>query len=385
MSVKRKGYKYRIYPNEAQEILINKTFGCTRQIGNLLLNEKESVYYLYKEYPELLRSHTYLTPAYYKTIYPYLKEVDSQALTSAWLDLKNAFSNFFKGTHKRPVYKSRKSSRKSYTTHTTNNNIRFIDKNTMKIPKLGVMRIRKHRLLPEGAIIKAATVSKNASNKYFVSLRIEYQDEVIPVKNDFMKVIGLDFSLNGFYINTKGEKANYPMYYMNTLDKLAKEQRKLSKKVKGSNNYYKQKLVVAKVHEKITNQRNDFLHKESRKLVNEFDIISVESLDLTEMMKNKYFSKKVTDISYNKFIHYLTYKCEDEGKILHKANKYYPSSKICSECGEKKKILPLHIRTYKCDCGNVMNRDQNAAINIATQGMISYLKSTIEAGTALIA
>ncbi|MBU1020943.1 MAG: helix-turn-helix domain-containing protein, partial [Firmicutes bacterium] len=165
--MKRKGYKFRLYPNEFQEILINKTFGCTRQIHNLLLNEKESVYDLYKEYPELLKSHTYLTPAYYKTIYPYLKEVDSQALTSAWLNMKNAFSNFFNKTHNYPNYKSKKNTRQSYTTHTTNENIR-LESNGIQLPKLGVVKFRKHRELPDDAVIKAATISKNASGKYYV-------------------------------------------------------------------------------------------------------------------------------------------------------------------------------------------------------------------------
>jgi putative transposase len=384
MMTKHKGYKYRLYPNELQEVLLNKTFGCVRQISNLLLNEKDSVYDLFKEYPELLQSHKYLTPAYYKTLYPYLKEVDSQALTSAWLDLKNAFSNFFKGTHKHPIYKSKKHNKNSYTTHTTNNNIRF-EGTLIKLPKLGLVKIRQHRSLPDKAIIKAATVSKSASNKYYVSLRLEYQEEEKQVDNDFIKVIGLDFSLNGFYVDTEGRKANYPMYYIHSLKRLAKEQRKLSQKVKGSKNYYKQKQKVATIHEKIANQRNDFLHKESRKLVNKYDIIAVESLDLTQMMKTKHFSKKLADISYNKFLNYLSYKCEDSNKTLHNVDKYYASSKICSSCGSKKKTLPLHIRTYKCECGNVINRDHNAAINIATKGMMSYLINTIEAGTALIA
>lgn len=218
--MKRKGYKFRLYPNEFQEILINKTFGCTRQIHNLLLNEKESVYDLYKEYPELLVSHTYLTPAYYKTIYPYLKEVDSQALTSAWLNMKNAFSNFFNKTHNYPNYKSKKNSRMSYTTHTTNENIRF-EGNGIQLPKLGVVLFRKHRELPSNATIKAATISKNASGKYYVSLRIEYEEEMLNIDNDFQKIIGLDFSLNGFYVSSDGKKANYPMYYMNSLEKLA--------------------------------------------------------------------------------------------------------------------------------------------------------------------
>jgi len=382
--MKRKGYKYRIYPNEQQQLLIHKTFGCTRQIHNLLLNEQETIYELFKDYPELLHSHTYRTPAYYKHIYPYMKEVDSQALTTAWLHLKNAFSNFYNKSHNYPRYKSKKNIVKSYTTHTTNDNIRW-EGNGIKLPKLGIVKLRKHRELPDNAMIKAATISTNASNKYYVSLRIEYEEQVQPVQNDFQRVIGFDFSLNGFYVDTEGKKANYPMYYINSLEKLAKAQRKLSKRVHGSNNYYKQKQKVAKIYEKISNQRNDFLHKQSRTLVKEYDIISVETLDLTQMMKTTYFSTKIMDISYNRFIQYLSYKCEDEGKILHKVPKYYASSKICSICGTKKKTLPLSQRTYTCECGNVMNRDHNAAMNIATQGIISYLHSTIEDGTALIA
>jgi len=382
--MRRKGYKYRIYPNELQEVLINKTFGCVRKIHNLLLNEKESVYQLFHEYPELLKSHKYLTPAYYKSIHEYLKEVDSQALTSAWVNLNSAFTNFFKGTHKYPKYKSKKYTKNSYTTHTTNNNIR-LQANGVKLPKLGLVKLRKHRELPDGAVIKAAIISKTVTKKYYVSLRIEYDEEKLVIDDSFQKVIGLDFALNGFYVNSEGKKANYPMYYINTLEKLAKAQRKLSKRIKRSNNYHKQKLLVSKIYEKIKNQRNDFLHQESRRLVNRYDIISVETLDLTSMMKNKYFSTKIADISYHKFLNYLSYKCEDSGKRLHKVDKYYASSKICSVCGTKKKTLPLSTRTYSCLCGNVIDRDHNAAINIATKGLISYLTKTIEAGTALIA
>ena len=382
--MKRKGYKYIIYPNEAQEILINKTFGCVRQVHNLLLNEKESVYHLFHDYPELFKSHKYLTPAYYKSIHEYLTEVDSQALTSAWMNLGSSFKNFFNGTHRHPRYKSKKHTKNSYTTHTTNDNIR-LEGNGVKLPKLGVVKLRKHRELPNGAVIKAATISKTSTNKYYVSLRIEYEEEIIIIDDSFQKTIGLDFALNGFYVDTTGKKANYPMYYINTVKKLAKAQRKLSKRIRGSKNYYKQKLVVAKVHEKILNQRNDFLHQESRRLVNKYDIIGVETLDLTQMMKTKYVSTKISDISYNKFVNYLSYKCEDSGKTLHKVDKYYASSKICSVCGTKKKTLPLSTRTYSCECGNVIGRDHNAAINIATQSMISYLTNPIEAGTALIA
>ena len=162
------------------------------------------------------------------------------------------------------------------------------------------------------------------------------------------------------------------MYLHQSLEKLAKNQRKLSKKVKGSNRYNKQKLKIAIMHEKITNQRNDFLHKKSRDLVNNYDVISAETLDLEAMLQNKYFSKKVIDISYNRFISYLKYKCEDEGKLFYQVGKYYASSKICSNCGAKKKTLPLSQRVYSCECGNVIDRDLNAALNICIEGIKTF-------------
>ena len=384
--IRRKGYKYRIYPNKEQTLLINKTFGSSRKVYNLLLNEKVSIYELYKDYPELLKSHKYLTPAFYKTVYPYLKEVDSQALTTAWVNLTNAFNNFFKSHNSYPVYKSKHNNKQSYTSHTTNNNIRLEGK-TIKLPKLGYIKLRKHRELPLGAIIKAITVSRNASYKYYVSLRIEYEEEIVNIEKDFLNIIGLDFSLNNLYIDHLGRKAKYPKYLEKTLSKLAKEQRKHSRKKKGSNNRKKQRIKVAKVHEKISNQRNDFLHKLSRKLVNDYDIICVESLDLKEMLKNKYFSLKINDNSYNKLLNYLSYKTKDEGKNLIKVNKYYASSKICSVCGAKKNKLLLSNRTYKCECGNIIDRDINAAFNIAYEGLrIHYNNLTQkESGTDLLA
>ena len=193
--IRRKGYKYRIYPNIEQTLLINKTFGSSRKVYNLLLNEKTSIYEMYKDYPDLLKSHTYKTPAFYKTVYPYLKEVDSQALTSAWVNLTNAFNNFFNNSHKHPVYKNKHHSKQSYTSHTTNNNIR-LEGNTIKLPKLGYIKLRKHRELPIGAIIKAVIVSRNASGKYCVSLRIEYEEEIVNIDKKYFNIIGLDFSLH---------------------------------------------------------------------------------------------------------------------------------------------------------------------------------------------
>ena len=367
-----RGYKVRIYPNEFQSDIFDQTFGCVRLVWNYSLMERMEVYSLYKDYPDLLKSHKYKTQADWKRDFQFLKEVDSQALATVQQELIGAFSNFYKKTHSHPIFKNKKNNKNSYTTHTTNNNVRIED-NIIKLPKVGLVKIKKkRRKFPDGAIIKAATISKKPSGNYYVSLRLEFEQEVKVMDSLVTKSIGLDFSLNGFYVSSEGKKANYPMYLHFSLERLAKYQRRLSKKVKGSNGYIKQKLKVSKLHEKITNQRNDFLHKQSRYLVNNYDIISAETLDLEAMLQNKYFSKKVIDISFHKFLTYLKYKCEDEGKLFHQVDKYYASSKICSNCGTKKKTLPLSQRVYSCECGNVIDRDLNAALNICIEGIKTF-------------
>lgn len=380
-----RGYKVRIYPNDDQIELFEKTFGCVRLIWNYSLMEKEYIYDLLKEHPSLFKSHSFKTPRAWKVDFPFLKEVDSQALATTQQELIQSFKNFYGKSHKRPRYKSKKNNRVSYTTHTTNNNVR-IEGDYIKLPKVGYVKLKKKRgPLPDHYIIKAATIKRTPTNKYYVSLRLEYLLEIKETNKEVMKSIGLDFSLNNFYIDSNGEKANYPYYYKEAQRKLSTLQRKLSNKVKGSNQYLKQKLKIAKLHEKITNQRNDFLHKQSRYLVDNYDIISAETLDLESMKQNRYFSKQINDTSYSRFLSFVKYKCEETNTHFHQVHKYYASSKICSVCGEKKKTLPLSQRVYSCDCGSVIDRDLNAAMNIATIGMISYLTNYIEDRTASIA
>ena len=233
-----RGYKIRLYPNEDQRGLFEKTFGCVRLIWNYSLMEKEYIYDLFKEYPELLKSHSFKTPANWKRDFPFLKEVDSQALATTQQELHQSMKNFYNKSHNRPRYKSKKNNRVSYTTHTTNTNIR-IEGDYIKLPKVGYVKLKtKRRTLPENVIIKAATISKTPTGKYYVSLRLVYEIDIKQSNNDVTKAIGLDFSLNGFYIDSNGEKANYPYYYKQSLHKLSKLQRKLTKKVKGSNTFY---------------------------------------------------------------------------------------------------------------------------------------------------
>ena len=367
-----RGYKTRIYPNKEQAIQINKTLGCVRLIWNVSLDERISVYENNKDKPEIYKAHKYKLQKDWKEEYPFMSEVDSQALNTTQQELKSAFRNFYKGTHNFPVFKSKKHKRNSYTTHTTNNNVRIED-NYIRLPKIGLVKLkRKRRGLPIGAIIKAATVSLTITGKHYVSLRLEYIQDIPKLNETVTKAIGLDFSLKSFYVDSEGMKANYPMFLQLSSMKLSKLQRKLSKKQKDSYSYNALKLRIAKFHEKIANQRKDYHHKQSRYLVDNYDLISVETLDLEEMMKNKYFSKKIHDIGYYTFISMLEYKCHDRGKVFKKVDKYYASSKICSECGNKKKTLPLSQRTYTCECGNVMDRDFNAALNICMEGVKAF-------------
>ena len=367
-----RGYKVKIYPTEAQANKINQTFGCVRLIWNYSLMERLEIYNLFREYPKLYKSHKFNLQKDWKIYFPFLSEVDSQALNTTQQELKSSFNNFFKNTHNLPIFKSKKNQRNSYTTHTTNHNVRM-EGEYIKLPKVGWIKLKKkRRTLPGGSVIKAATISITATGKYFVSLRIEYEQEIPVLNENYTRSIGLDFSLNSFYVDSEGKKANYPMYLHKSEKKLKKLQRRLSKKVKDSNSYNNLRQQIAKHHEKVRNQRNDFHHKQSRYLVKNYDIITIETLDLKTMSQNKYFSKKVMDIGYHQFALYLSYKCHDAGKIFHKVDKYYASSKTCSNCGKKKKTLPLSMRVYTCECGNVIDRDINAAINICVEGIKTF-------------
>jgi putative transposase len=362
---KTKGYVFRIRPTTSQQVLLMKTFGCNRLMWNELLND--------------IKNKNHRTPKEIKQEYEFMYECDSQSFTTTWKHLMQAIKNKKNGTHHFPRFKSKHDYVQSYTTHTINNNIR-IEGKYIKLPKLGNVRLVQHRNLPKESIIKAATLKKEAGY-YYVVLRVQYvQEKQLP--KTFIKTIGLDYSLTHLYVDNEGKNPSYPKYYQQTLKQLAKQQRILSKKVRGSNHYKKQRMKVQKLHKKISNQRKDFLHKLSRQLVNNYDMICIEDLDLKEIAKTKHFSKSVSDTAYHMFTNFLAYKTKDEGKSFIKINKYYPSTKTCSVCGNVQDI-PLSVRTYTCMCGNKMNRDHNAAINIATQGVIHNLKT--EYGTDSVA
>ena len=227
-----------------------------------------------------------------------------------------------------------------------------------------------HRTIPVVDKIKSATVSKTASGKYYIALLTEYEAETLLTELDKLKSLGLDYSSSNFYVDSQGNEANYPKFYRNAHKKLSIEQRKLAKMIHGSNNYNKQKIKIAKLHEHISNQRVDFLHKLSTDLANNYDIICVEDINLKNMSQCLNLGKSTMDNGFGMFRTFLEYKLNNRGKRLIKIDKWFPSSKMCRFCGIINTELKLSDRIWYCDCGHIINRDYNAAVNILNQGLL---------------
>ena len=365
-----KAYKFRILPNSEQEILIQKTFGCVRFIYNKMLADKIEAY-------KQDKINLKVTPAQYKDEFEWLKEVDSQALSNEQQHLNAAYANFFQGIKKHqnsgfPKFKSKKHSKKSYTTsliHSTKDNIRVED-NKIKLPKLGWIKFKKSRKILGN--IKSVTVSQNAAGKYFISILTEQEIDIPEIKLNKEKSLGLDYSSPDFYIDSNGSKAGYPKYFRRYEEQLAKEQRKLASMKLNSANYLKQRNKVTKVHEKIANSRLDFCHKLSTKLANEYDIICVEDINLRVMSQCLTLGKSTLDNGFGMFRTFLDYKLKWRGKAFVKINKWTPTSIVCSNCGAYHKdiVTDLGVRKWTCpDCGTEHDRDVNAAENIRQQGL----------------
>lgn len=354
--------KYRLYPNKEQELYFAKCFGCVRFVYNQMLAEKIAHY---KETKKSLR----VTPAKYKKEYPWLKEVDSLALANAQLHLERAYKNFFRDPRIGfPKFKSKHGSKAAYTTNVVNGNIK-LDKKHIRLPKAGKVKVKLHRTADESWKLKAVTVSRETTGKYYAALLYQYEcneNQVHEVGEE--KVLGIDFAMHGMAVFSDGTRAEYPMYYRNAERKLSREQRKLSRCKKGSRNYQKQRIRLARAHEKIRNQRKDFQHKLSHRLAKEQDVIVVENLNMKGMSQALHFGKNTMDNGYGSFLNKLEYKLERNRKIFIKIDRFFPSSKRCCCCGKIKEDLKMSDRIYRCSCGNVMDRDLNAAINIREEG-----------------
>lgn len=377
-----KAHKVRLYPTSDQQVFFAKSFGCTRFIWNKMLSDKIDHY-------KATKSTLNNTPAQYKPDFEWLKEVDSLALANVQQNLRTAYSKFFKQGTGFPKFK-KKGIKDSYTTNNQRGTV-AVTQNTIKLPKIGHINAIIHQSI--NGLIKSATISRTPTGKYYVSLLVETIVEALPKTQSN---IGIDLGLTDFIVLSDGSKVANPKFLAKLQDKLAREQKILAKrrevakadqrKLSESRNYQKQKLKVAKVYEKITVTRKDFLHKLSFNLIKNHDVIATEDLNVKGMVKNKNLAKAISDSSWSTFTTMLAYKAEWYGKQVVKIDRWYPSSKTCSGCGHllTKAELPLSVRSWNCpSCLRENDRDLNASINILNQGLLLVKQSKTVGATGL--
>ena len=370
MAIRHKSYKFRLYPTEEQKVIFAKTFGCSRFIWNQMLADKIQHY---KETGKTLNN----TPAQYKKEFPWLKEVDSYALCNVQLNLQKAYQSFFKNKSHFgfPNFKSKK--KMSHQSYQTNNQkgLMVIDNNKIRLPKIGWVKVKAHRKMM--GLIKGATISKTTTGKYFISILCETDIKPYP-KTDLS--VGIDLGLSHFAILSTGEKIENTRFLISASKKLAKEQKILSrralvakqsgKKLSESMNYQKQRIKVAKIHEKISNQRKDFLHQLSTHLIKNHDRICMEDLASKNLMKNHSLARAIGDASWSEFVRMLEYKADWYEKQVSKISRWFPSSQICSSCKTNSGKKPLHVREWTCkNCQTHHDRDFNASVNILHEGL----------------
>ena len=373
-----KAYKFRLYPNDNQKILINKTFGCTRFIYNHFLNKcKEEkfikAYDMCKELKELVLD------------YPFLKEVDSMALRCSIFNLEDSYKNYFSKRSAYPSFKN-KFSKQSYRTNCITSvyknkkysNIKIdIKEKMIKVPKLGLVKIRGYRNLNEltDRIINI-TIEKEKTNKYYVSVITE-KEEKTPKKITPTSIVGIDLGIKDLVVTSNGEKYPNPKEINKREKRLKRMQRKLCRQVKGSNNYNKTKEKIARIHSKIKNSRKHNIITIANKIVKEHDIIVSEKLNVKKMSSNHKLAKNILDAGFNKICELLKWKAKLLGKYYYQVDTYYPSSKICSHCDNKTEITnDLKVRMWECEnCGNTNDRDINASINIMFEGIKIHFAS----------
>lgn len=361
------GFKFRIYPNKTQQQVINCILGCSRFVYNHFLAVRRDEWKANHNSLTYVKTSKLLTDLKKREETAWLKEVDSYALQQSLRDLDRAYENFFKKRAGYPRFKSKHNHTQSYRTNNVDNGVRIVDKR-VRLPKIGFVKIKQSRTF-EGRILNA-TVIHTASGKYFVSLCVEMNKEKLVCSNADGKV-GIDVGLKEFYSDSNGNTIDNPRTLKKLSKKLAREQRRFSNKMPKSRNREKARIRVAKVYERITNIRKDFLHKLSTQLARENQTIAVEHLDIKRMLKNHRLAKSISDVSWSEFFRQLEYKTELHGGEVIKIDMFYPSSQICFNCDyQNKEIKNLSVREWTCPrCGAHHDRDINAAKNILRKAL----------------
>ena len=373
----KKGIRLRLYPNREQRIMLNKTLGCCRFLYNKMLEEHIKVYAHLKDDKDALYCYKYKTEKQYKKEYPFLKKVDAKALQTENCNLFAAYKNFFKGVKTGrnvgfPRFKSKKTYPQTYTTYNINNSIRIDpQQRKIRIPKVGWVTYSDNRMITNP--IKHITLSKTATHKYFVALTVAC-DQEIPLKKVALNsedIAGFDMSATHFLIG-EGVQYENPRFYREEAKRLNRRHRELSRKKKGSKNREKARLKLARVYEKIDNRKRDWLHKITHDLSTRYDAVILEELNIKGMQQfNSGLSKSVTlDFSWYQFCNYLNYKMDWKGKHFVLIDRFFPSSKLCSACGQITNDLTLNDRIWTCHyCGVTHRRDTNASVNIKGEGI----------------